>query len=425
LSDVAGESEEAVPTAGSAVVASIWRQESARVIGGLTRLTRDLDLAEDLAQDALVAALEQWPRDGVPDNPGAWLTAVAKRRAVDGFRRSATLQEKVALLGHDLQEVDRSDLSDAVDAIDDDVLRLIFLACHPSLSPDGRAALTLRLVGGLTTQEIARAFLVKDATVGQRISRAKRTLADVDARFELPTGEQRQARLGDVLSVVYLIFSEGHAATAGRSWARPDLCGEAIRLARLVSDSMPKQAEAHALQALLELQASRLPARTDERGRPVLLEQQDRRRWDHLLMQRGLAALAHAEAAARQAGPYLLQAQIAACHARAGTADATDWDRIARLYDRLEQLGPSPVVTVNRAVAHGRAHGASAGLTILDTVASDPVFARSPILAAVRGDLELRSGRRTDAAASFREAAELTRNEAERSILLRRAAELL
>jgi RNA polymerase sigma factor (sigma-70 family) len=408
----------------AAAVAEVWRREAARVVAGLTRLTHDLDLAEDLAQDALVAALEQWPRDGTPDNPGSWLMTVAKRRAVDQFRRAGSLTRKTAELGRNLEEAAVPDVAAWVDHIEDDVLRLVFLTCHPALAPDARAALTLRLVGGLTTQEIARGFLVKDTAVGQRVSRAKRTLTEVGAEFEMPAGREREARLTDVTAVVYLIFNEGYTATAGPAWARPELCFEAIRLARLLAGLLPRHAEVHGLQALLELQASRLPARVAPDGAAVLLEDQDRGLWDELLVDRGLAALGRAGRLGGPSGPYVLQAEIAACHARARTAGDTDWRRIAQLYDRLEQVTPSPVVTVNRAVAHGRAHGPEAGLAVLEPLHGHPALVRSHLLPAVRGDLLARAGRREEAAVALRAAAALTRNGAERAVLLRRAAEL-
>jgi RNA polymerase sigma factor (sigma-70 family) len=405
--------------AGSAVGA-VWRDESARLVAALTRMTHDLGLAEDLAQDALVSALDQWPSAGVPKNPGAWLMAVAKRRAVDHFRRAETLRRRTAELGHDLEEAHVPDLDAAVDHIEDDVLRLMFLTCHPVLPPESRAALTLRLVGGLTTQEIARAFLVKDATVGQRISRAKKSLVGVE--FEQPVGRERRQRLADVMSVIYLIFNEGYSATAGEHWMRPELCGEAIRLARMLADLVPDEPEVHGLQALLEVQASRTRARTGPGGEPVLLEAQDRRLWDRVLISRGLAALDRAEALRRPVGSYVLQAAIAACHARVRRPEDTDWRRIAELYDVLAQLAPGPVVEVNRAVAHGRAFGPEAGLTVLGGV-EDSALAESHLLLSVRGDLLARAGRADEAASAFREAATRTRNEQERRVLLGRAAE--
>jgi RNA polymerase sigma factor (sigma-70 family) len=412
-------------------ITAVWRHESVRLVGALTRMTRDLDLAEDLAQDALVAALEQWPDSGRPDggvpaNPGAWLMAVAKRRAIDQFRRNDTLRRRTAELAHGLEEAEMPDFDAAVDHIEDDVLRLAFLGCHPALPPESRAALTLRLVGGLTTQEIARAYLVKDATMGQRISRAKRLLAESGASLEMPTGAERQARLGDVMAVVYLIFNEGYAASSGPEWTRPELCLEAMRLARILSRLVADDPEVHGLQALLEIQGSRLTARRDADGRPVLLEAQDRRRWDQLLIRRGLTALAEAQRlgrAGRPVGTYVLQASIAACHARARRPEDTDWPEIARLYDVLATAAPGPVVEVNRAVAHGRAHGAGAGLAVLAAVDGDPALAGSHLLPAVRGDLLERAGRRDEAAAAFREAAALTRNDDERALLSRRADE--
>ena len=402
-------------------VSAVWRDESARLVAALTRMTHDLGLAEDLAQDALVAALDQWPTQGVPANPGAWLMAVAKRRAVDHFRRAETLRRRTAELGHDLEEAHVPDLDAAVDHIEDDVLRLMFLTCHPVLPPESRAALTLRLVGGLTTQEIARAFLVKDATVGQRISRAKKTLVGVE--FEQPTGRERRQRLGDVMAVIYLVFNEGYSATAGDDWMRPDLCREAIRLARMLAALVPDEPEVHGLQALLEIQASRMPARTGPAGEAVLLEAQDRRLWDEVLIRRGLAALDRAEALGRPVGPYVLQAAIAACHARARRAEDTDWRRISELYDVLAGVAPGPVVEVNRAVAHGRAFGPDAGLAVLDAV-DDAALGRSHLLLTVRGDLLARAGRSEEAAGAFREAAERTRNEQERRVLLGRAGAL-
>jgi RNA polymerase sigma factor (sigma-70 family) len=407
-------------------ITAVWRHESVRLVAALTRITRDLDLAEDLAQDALVSALEQWPEGGVPANPGAWLTAVAKRRAIDQFRREETLRRRTAELGHELEEAQMPDFDAAADQIEDDVLRLAFLSCHPALPPESRAALTLRLVGGLTTQEIARAYLVKDATMGQRISRAKRLLADSGASFELPSGVERRARLADVMAVIYLIFNEGYAASSGPAWIRPELCLEAMRLARILCTLVPAEPEAHGLQALLELQGSRLSARHDAAGRPVLLEDQDRRRWDQLLIRRGWAALAAAErlgAAGQPVGRYVVQASIASCHARARRAEDTDWIEIARLYDVLAATAPGAIVEVNRAVAHGRAFGPEAGLAVLDAVASHPALAGSHLVPSVRGDLLARAGLPVEAAACFRRAAGLTRNQAEQQILLGRADE--
>lgn len=403
-----------------------WREESARLVGALTRMTRDLDLAEDLAQDALVSALESWPTQGIPANPGAWLMTAAKRRAVDTFRRAENLRRKTTELGHGLSEEDAmADLTSQVDFIEDDVLRLIFLSCHPELTAETRAALTLRLVGGLSTAEIARGFLATETTMGQRISRAKRTLAAAGAELELPTGAERAARLDDVMAVLYLIFNEGYTATSGEDWMRPELTEEAIRLARMLARLMPEEPEVHGLQALMELQASRTAARVDPAGRPVLLDDQDRSLWDELLVRRGLAALGRAQtlaAGGRPVGRYYLQAAIASCHARAQTPDDTDWRAIARLYDVLAQAAPGPVVEVNRAVAHGRAFGPEAGLAILEGVPTR-TFAGSHLLLSVRADLLAGSGRRAEAAATFREAAALTANESERSLLLGRAQE--
>ncbi len=403
-----------------------WRQESARLVGALTRVTRDLDLAEDLAQDALVSALESWPAQGIPANPGAWLMTAAKRRAVDTFRRAENLRRKTTELGHGLSEEDTmADLTSQVDFIEDDVLRLIFLSCHPRLTAESRAALTLRLVGGLTTAEIARGFLATENTMGQRISRAKRTLAEAGVDFEIPVGSERTARLDDVMAVVYLIFNEGYTATAGEDWMRPEMTGEAIRLARMLAQLMPDEPEVHGLQALLELQASRTAARVDAEGRSVLLDDQDRSLWDELLIRRGLAALERAQALAahgRAVGRYCLQAAIASCHARAGRPEETDWHAIARLYDVLAEAAPGPVVEVNRAVAHGRAFGPEAGLAVLDDI-PEQALAGWHLLPSVRADLLARSGRHADAAASFREAAALTVNESERSLLLGRAEE--
>jgi RNA polymerase sigma factor (sigma-70 family) len=406
-------------------VQRVWRAESARLVGALTRMTRDLGLAEDLAQDALVAALQQWPSEGVPDNPAAWLMQTAKRRAVDQFRRADTLRRRTAELGHALQEreeVEMPDLDAFVDHIDDDVLRLIFLTCHPALSPESRAALTLRLVGGLTVPEIARAFLTKDATIGQRISRAKKSLAGES--FDLPVGAEREERLDDVMGVLYLIFNEGYAATAGDDWMRPDLCVEAIRLTRMLAGLAPLEPEVHGLLALMELQASRLHARTDQEGRPVLLDDQDRATWDALLIRRGLAGLDRAmtvAATGRPIGPYVVQAQIAACHARARTAEETDWTAIAGWYDVLARAGDNPVVEVNRAVAHGRAHGPDAGLAVLDAVTDHPALTGSHLVPSVRGYLLERAGRAAEAADAFTAAAALTGNGPERTLLLGRA----
>ncbi|KRE96203.1 RNA polymerase subunit sigma-24 [Nocardioides sp. Soil774] len=408
-------------------VRAAWRADSARLVGALTRITRDVELAADLAQDALVAALEQWPASGVPDNPAAWLMTTARRRAVDHFRRSDTLRRKVAELegAQRREEADVPDLDDQLDPIDDDVLRLVFLSCHPSLSPESRAALTLRLVGGLTTAEVARGFLASETAMGQRISRAKRTLSSGPLDLELPTGAERTARLDDVMAVIYLIFNEGYTATSGTDWMRPDMAAEAVRLARMLAALAPDEPEVHGLQALLEIQGSRTAARLDADGSPVLLEAQDRTRWDRLMIRRGLAALQRAEALAARGTPvgtYVIQASIAAQHARAQRADDTDWRRIAALYDVLAEAAPGPVVEVNRAVAHGRAHGAAAGLAVLGAV-DVHALGSSPLLPSVRGDLLERAGRHAEAAASFDEAAASTRNEGERTVLLRRAGD--
>jgi RNA polymerase sigma factor (sigma-70 family) len=406
-------------------ILAAWRAESARLVGALTRMTRDVELAEDLAQDALVAALEQWPSTGVPDNPIAWLMTTAKRRGVDHFRRADTLRRKVAELEHVRggEEETMPDLDAQVDHIEDDVLRLIFLSCHPCLTPESRAALTLRLVGGLTTAEIARAYLTTESTMGQRISRAKKTLSAAHAEFELPTGPERTGRLDGVMAVIYLIFNEGYAATAGEDWMRSDLASEAMRLARMLAAVAPDEPEVLGLQALLEIQGSRLAARIGEQGAPVLLEAQDRTRWDQLLIRRGLAALARAErlaAGGTPVGKYFLQAAIAAQHARAERAEDTNWRRIAALYDVLAGAAPGPVVEVNRAVAHGRAFGADAGLAVLASFDVD-ALGDSPLVPSVRGDLLERAGLHAQASEAFTQAAGLTRNESERALLQRRA----
>lgn len=397
------------------------------MVGALTRMTRDVGLAEDIAQDALVAALEQWPTVGVPDNPVAWLMTTAKRRAVDHFRRADTLRRKVAEIEHARggEEDTMPDIASRIDYIEDDVLRLIFLTCHPVLTPESRAALTLRLVGGLTTAEIARAFLAGESAMGQRISRAKKTLAEAHAEFELPTGPERAERLDDVMAVIYLIFNEGYTATAGADWMRSDLTTEAVRLARMLAALTPDEPEVLGLLALLEIQASRTAARLDAAGRPVLLEAQDRSHWDRSMIRRGLTALDTAERLAARGVPigrYFLQAAIAAQHARAQRSEDTDWRRIATLYDVLAEAAPGPIVEVNRAVAHGRAFGPGAGLAILDAV--DPTSLRdSPLLPSVRGDLLERAGRRGEAADAFTEAAARTGNAGERVVLEDRAAQ--
>ena len=393
-------------------------------------MTRDVELAEDLVQDALLAALEQWPTSGVPANPAAWLMTTAKRRGIDHFRRADNLRRKTEELGHANtrgEEEQMPDLDAQVDYIEDDVLRLIFLSCHPSLTPESRAALTLRLVGGLTTSEIARGFLATESAMGQRISRAKKTLSEASADFELPTGADRDKRLDDVMAVIYLIFNEGYAAAAGEHWMRPDLVNEGMRLARMLAALAPDEPEALGLQALLEIQGSRVSARLDERGAPVLLEAQDRTRWDQLLIRRGLAALQRAEllaARGKPVGKYFLQASIAAQHARAVRAEDTDWRQIAMLYDVLAEAAPGPIVEVNRAVAHGRAFGPGAGLRVLDVLDAN-ALGDSPLAPSVRGDLLERAGLHSEAAAAFTEAAGRTRNEGERTVLQRRAEENL
>lgn len=409
------------PVTTTEAVTAAWRAESARLVAALARMTRDIELAEDVAQDALVAALEEWPERGIPANPAAWLMTAAKRRAIDHIRRAETLRRKTEEIGHRLEEVDMPDFAGQVDFIEDDVLRLMFLTCHPRLAPASRAALTLRLVSGLSTAEIARAFLVPESTMAQRISRAKKTLVGAD--MELPVGAERVARLDDVLAAIYLTFNEGYVATTGTDWTRPDLCFEAIRLARMVAAMVPDIPDSLGLQALVELQASRIPARVDRDGAPVLLDDQDRARWDHLLRRRGLQVLARAEQLAEAGAPvgtYFLQAAIAACHARAIRVEDTDWQRIADLYDVLAVAAPGPVVEVNRAVAHGRAYGAAAGLAVLDALGPDPL-PRSPLPHAVRGDLLERLDRVAEASAAFTRAAELSTNDAERALLRRRA----
>ena len=406
-------------------VDAVWRIESARLIAGLARMVRDVGLAEELAQDALVAALEQWPESGVPDNPGAWLMAVAKRRAIDQFRRNKRLTHKLEVLGHELavQQLAVPDLEAAMDDdIGDDLLRLIFTACHPVLSTEARVALTLRLLGGLTTDEIARAFLVPEPTVAQRIVRAKRTLAAARVPFEVPGPAERAARLSSVLEVIYLVFNEGYTATAGDDWMRPALCEDALRLGRILAELAPEEPEVHGLVALMEIQASRTRARVGPSGEPVLLLDQNRARWDHLLIRRGLAALERAERRGGALGPYALQAAIAACHARARTAAETDWERIAALYDALAQLTPSPIVELNRAVALAMAFGPAVGLELVDTLTAEPSLKNYHLLPSVRGDFLAKLGRLDEARAEFERAAALTRNARERALLLDRAA---
>nr|WP_221462359.1 RNA polymerase sigma factor [Streptomyces olivoverticillatus] len=392
------------------------------MVAGLTRIVRDVGIAEELAQDALVAALEQWPESGVPDKPGAWLMATAKHRAIDLIRRNETYARKLALLGHELETERQEPPLPDEGAIEDDLLRLVFTACHPALSTEGRVALTLRLLGGLKTDEIARAFLVPEPTVAQRIVRAKRTLAKAEVPFEVPEGDQLAERLPAVLEVVYLIFNEGYSATAGDDLMRPALCEEALRLGRILAGLMPKEPEVHGLVGLMEIQASRSAARTGPSGEPVLLLDQDRSRWDRLLIHRGLAALERAEQLGGAFGPYALQAAIAACHARARTAQETDWERIAALYAVLARRVPSPVVELNRAVAVGMAHGPAAGLELADALAAEPLLKGYHLLPSVRGDFLDRLGRHEEARAEFERAATLTRNERERALLLERAA---
>ncbi|MFI5877844.1 RNA polymerase sigma factor [Streptomyces sp. NPDC051554] len=405
-------------------IETVFRIESPRVIAAVARLVRDVGIAEELAQDALVAALEQWPRDGVPDNPGAWLMATARHRAVDLIRRRENYARKLQEIGRTLETTAPPEEPPAPDDIDDDLLRLVFTTCHPVLSPEARTALTLRLLGGLTTPEIARAFLAPEPTIAQRIVRAKRTLATKNVAFEVPYGPDREARLGSVLDVIYLIFNEGYAATAGDDWLRPSLCEDALRLARLLSGLMPKEPEVHALASLLEFQASRSATRTAPNGDPVLLRDQNRRRWNRLLIARGITALGRADAVSTGApGPYALQAAIAACHAHAYTYDETDWPTIATLYGLLATRSPSPVVELNRAVAISMAQGPAPALEIVDTLASEPALRDYHLLPSVRGDLLLRLGRTTEAKAEFVRAASLARNERERQFLLRRAAE--
>ena len=406
-------------------IEAIWRIESPRIVARLARMVHDLGRAEDLAHDALVTALEQWPAAGVPDKPGAWLMATAKNRALDHLRKGKLVERKHQEMGHAIGARQAAPARDVEEEIDDDVgddlLRLIFTACHPILSREARVALTLRLLGGMTTGEIARAFLVSDATVGQRIVRAKRALAEAKVAFEVPRGTELRERLASVLEVIYLIFNEGYSATSGDDWVRPGLCEDAQRLGRVLAALMPEEPEVHAVVALMELQASRLRARVGPAGAPVLLLDQNRSAWDQLLIGRGLAALGRAEALGGGGGSYALQAAIAACHARARTADATDWKRIAGLYDALAARTPSPVVELNRAVAHGMAYGPAVGLTMVDALASEPSLAEYPFMPGVRADLLAKLGRVEDARAELLRAASLTRNRRERDVLLARA----
>jgi RNA polymerase sigma factor (sigma-70 family) len=408
------------------VIDAVWRIESARIIAGLARILRDVGLAEELAQDALVAALEKWPESGVPDNPGAWLTAVAKHRAIDLLRRNKLIERKHEDLGRELEAeqfmASTNFDTDAEDDVGDDLLRLVFTACHPVLSSDARIALTLRLLGGLSTDEIARAFLVPEPTVAQRIVRAKRTLTEAHVPFEVPRGDALAARLASVLQVIYLIFNEGYSATAGDNWMRPALCEEALRLGRILAELTPKEPEVHGLVALMEIQASRARARTGPSGEPILLFDQNRAHWDQLLIRRGLGALKRAEQLGGTLGPYALQAAITACHARARTPDETDWPRIAALYDALAQIAPSPVVELNRAVALSMAFGPSVGLELVDALTAEPSLKNYHLLPSVRGDLLVKLGRFAEARVEFKRAAALTRNTRERELLLERAA---
>jgi RNA polymerase sigma factor (sigma-70 family) len=403
---------------------AVWRMESAKIIAGLTRILRDVGLAEELAQDALVAALEQWPESGVPDNPGAWLMAAAKNRAIDAWRRKKLLERKHQELGRELeaQETAMPDLDAAIDDhVGDDLLRLIFISCHPVLSGEARVALTLRLLGGLTTDEIARAFLISEPTVAQRIVRAKRTLSEAHVPFELPRKNELASRLASVLEVIYLIFNEGYSATSGDDWMRPALCEEALRVGRILAELTPDEPEVHGLVALMEIQASRAAARVSATGEPILLLEQNRGLWDQLLIRRGLAALDCANKLTSNPGPYAVQAAIAACHARARTGDSTDWGRIAQLYDELAKLTPSPVVELNRAVAVAMAFGPAAGLELVDALFSEPSLQSYHLLPSVRGDFLFKLGRLDEARADFERAASLTRNAREREFLLDRA----
>ena len=406
---------------------AVWRIESARLIAGLARFTGDVGLAEDLAQDALVAALEKWPETGVPDKPGAWLMTTAKNKALDQLRRGKMQDRKHQMVGHELDDLQSRppDLDQAIDdPVGDDLLRLMLTACHPVLAPEARVALTLRLLGGLTTEEIARAFLAPVPTIQQRIVRAKRTLSEAKVPFELPPRGELAARILTVLDVIYLVFNEGYSATAGEDWIRPSLCEEAMRLGRILAALAPDQAEAHGLVALMEIQASRLHARVTPEGEPILLLDQNRGRWNQLLIQRGLAALERAEERGGQLGNYALQAAIAACHARAARAEDTDWTRISALYDALAQVSPSPVIELNRAVAFAMAFGPAAGLEIVDELIEEPLLQNYHLLPAVRGDLLAKIGRFNEAVAEFERAAGMTKNERERNLLLKRATEV-
>ena len=406
-------------------IEAVWRIESARIIAGLTRITRDVGRAEELAQDALVSALEQWPESGIPDNPGAWLMAAAKNRAIDLFRRNKLLERKHEELGREMESKQESSAVEIEAALDDnigdDLLRLVFISCHPVLSTEARVALTLRLLGGLTTDEIARAFLVPEPTIAQRIVRAKRALTEARVPFEVPRGPDLAARLSSVLEVIYLVFNEGYSATAGDDWIRPALCQDAMRLGRILAELTPSEPEVHGLVALMEIQASRFGARTGAKGEPILLLDQNRGLWDQLLIRRGLAALERAEKSGATLGPYALQAAIAACHARAHTPEETDWPRIAGLYEQLVRLTPSPVVELNRAVAVSMAYGAAAGLELVDALSADPALKNYHLLPSVRGDFLFKLSRFAEALEEFQRAASLTRNSREREFLLGRA----
>jgi RNA polymerase sigma-70 factor, ECF subfamily len=406
-------------------IEAVWRIESARLIAGLARIVRDVGVAEELAQDALVAALEQWPAEGIPNNPGAWLMTAAKHRAIDAMRHKTLADRKHAQLGYETDTLRPGDDADELDDdIGDDLLRLMFTACHPVLSAEARVALTLRLIGGLTTEEIAKAFLVPEATMAQRIVRAKRTLAEAKVRFEIPRGAELAPRLASVLQVIYLVFNEGYSATAGDDWVRPALCEDALRLGRILAELAPTEREVHGLVALMEIQASRLRARVDPAGEPVLLLDQDRSRWDQLLIHRGSSALERAEKLGGAPGPYFLQAAIAACHARALTAATTEWIRIAALYAALAQIAPSPVVELNRAVALSMAFGPEAGLEVVDALTSEPSLKDYHLLPTVRGDLLEKLGRAREARLEFERAADLARNDRERKLLRDRASKL-
>lgn len=407
------------------VIEAVWRIESARLIAGLTRLVRDVGAAEDLAQGALVAALEQWPQTGVPDNPGAWLMATAKHRAIDLIRRNVRLERKTEQLGRELEIEQELALDTGIDdayEMGDDVLRLMFIACHPILSTEARIALTLRLLGGLTTDEIGRAFLVPEPTIAQRIVRAKRTLSEAHVPFEVPEGPERAERLSSVLAVIYLIFNEGYAATSGDEWMRPGLCEDALRLGRILAELAPNEPEVHGLVALMELQASRSRARMGPAGEPIPLLEQNRARWDQLLIQRGIASLLRVEQLGGTLGPYSLQAAIAVCHAQARTPEETNWERIVALYDALAQIAPSPIVELNRSVAVAMAFGPAAGLELVDALTCEPFLRAYHLLPGVRGDLLAKLERFAEARAEFERAASLTRNERERELLLARAA---